>query len=301
MLILKSIVHETIWGGSKLTAYTESGCYKIGHLYGIFCNPEMSNEILNGPYRGQRLNDYFVKVKSKYGLEKYPYFPLIIALVDASDYLSIQVHPGDQDALVLSSDLVEGKNESWYFLEAPTQGFIYDGCCCNTMEELKDAINSDKMEMITDKLKVRQGDYVYIQAGTLHAMGKGALVYEIEENAGATYRFYDFNRIDTNGKKRALQIPEAFYSININNKSRVEQYGKVPIEERKYRTQLFDNIDLYQNKSGTLQALTVLDGEMILDGIKVTKGMTILLEPSDSISCCGINQFMIAEPKISEE
>lgn len=297
MLVLQTKVHETIWGGKKLTPYSNSNCEKIGHLYSINCNDHETNLILNGAYKGMTLNEYFSINKSKYGLEEYSYFPLVIALVEANDNLSIQVHPDDQTAPILDPDIRLGKNESWFFIDAPEKGFIYDGCLCTSMDELKANIAAGNMEAVTDRLPIKEGDYTYVVAGTLHAMTAGSLVYEIEENAGCTYRFYDFDRIDKDGKKRPLQIPEAFYSINLKNKSKIKHYGSEPIEERRYITQYYPCLTHYVNNSNTLQVLTVLKGECNVDNVKIIKGMSIILEPGEELTIVKPIEAMMAQPK----
>ena len=182
MIILKPEVHETIWGGKKLTPYSNSTCEKIGHLYSINCNEKETNMILNGPDAGKTLNAYFDENKARFGLEEYDYFPVIIALVEANDNLSIQVHPDDETAPILNPKIKRGKNESWFFIDAPTCGYIFDGCLCGSMDELKRSIAEGKMEAVTGHLEVKPHDYTYVVAGTLHAMTTGSLVYEIEEN-----------------------------------------------------------------------------------------------------------------------
>lgn len=297
MLIIKTEVHETIWGGKKLTPYSGTDCEKIGHLYSINCNKNETNTILNGEYKGKTLNDYFTKNKSRFSLDEYEYFPLVIALVEANDNLSIQVHPDDETAPVLNPEIKHGKNESWFFIDAPDTGSIFDGCLCKTPEELQKAIAKGEMETVTDKLPIKKGDYTYIVAGTLHALAKGSLVYEIEENAGCTYRFYDFDRIDKDGKKRPLQIPEAFYSIHLKNKSEIKHYSDTPIEERRYFTQYFPKISHYKNESKTLQVFTLLSGLYELDGFTITPGMSVILEPGEHIDIRNEVEVMVAQPK----
>ena len=144
---------------------------------------------------------------------------------------------------------------------------------------------------------MKPGDYVYVVAGTLHSMTRGSLVYEIEENAGCTYRFYDFDRIDRNGKKRPLHIPEAYFSIHLENKSIVKHYdGSNPMEERRYITRHFDQVSHYENDSNTLQVFTVLNGECELEGIHAVRGTSVILEPGDTIDVDPV-EVMIAQPK----
>ena len=281
MLVIKTIVHETIWGGEKLTPYSDTDNKKIGHLYSLVSNGEFESEILNGEYKGQLFRKYFDENKNRFGLSKYKEFPFLLALVDASDDLSLQVHPNDKTAKELeNADF--GKNESWYFIDAPKTGKIFDGCKAKTSEELKEKVAQNKYDDVIDYLEVKSGDYVYIEAGTMHAMAAGSLVYEIEENCNATYRVYDFDRIDKNGKKRPLQTENALKSIDVSLKSKAVPYVGEKVE-RFYSTQLFKNIEEYTNNSETLECLTVINGVSEIEGQKIQRGVTVVLEPNETV------------------
>lgn len=298
MLIIKTMVHETIWGGDRLTPYSGTDNKKIGHLYSLISNGELESEILNGRYKGQLFRKYFYENKEKFGLGKYKELPFLLALVDATDDLSLQVHPNDSVAKELeNADF--GKNESWYFLEVPKSGKIYDGCKAKTSEELREKVREGKYEDIIDYLPVEVGSYVYIEAGTMHAMAAGSLVYEIEENCDATYRVYDFDRIDKDGKKRLLQTENALKSIDVNLKSKAEKYDGEKVE-RLYSTQLFENEKEYTNKSKTLECLTILNGKSEVEGFIVKRGTTIILEPEETVKL-NSSDFIIARPLVKEE
>jgi len=298
MLIIKTMIHETIWGGEKLALYSGVDSKKIGHLYSLISNGELESEILNGKYKGQLFRKYFDENKNRFGLSKYKEFPFLLALVDATDDLSLQVHPNDKIAFELEgADF--GKNESWYFLEAPKNGKIFDGCKAKNSEELKEKVVAGQYDDVIDYLEVKPGDYVFIKAGTMHAMAAGSLVYEIEENCNATYRLYDFDRIDKNGKKRPLQTEAALKSIDVNLKSKVEKYDKEKIE-RLYSTKLIKNGKEYTNESKTLECLTILKGASELDGFKVQKGATVVLEPGEKVKL-DTSDFIVARPLINGE
>ena len=297
MLILKPIVHETIWGGNKLTPYSNSNNTKIGHLYSLISNGEFESEIMNGIYKGQLFKKYFDENKEKFGLKNYKDFPFLLALVDASQDLSLQVHPTDKIAKELEN-FEFGKNESWYFIETPKSGKIFDGCKVQTSEELIEKVKQNKYNDIIDYLEVKKGDYVYIQAGTMHAMSAGSLVYEIEENCNATYRVYDFDRTDKNGNKRQLHTDKALKAIDVTKKSKAEKYNKEK-KERFYSTQLFENKTEYKNKSKTIECLTILDGENKFENLKIQKGTTIVLEPNEFIKL-NKSDFVISRPLIKE-
>ena len=297
MLIIKTMVHETIWGGEKLTPYSGTDNKKIGHLYSLISNGELESEILNGKYAGQKFKKYFDENKDRFGLSKFKEFPFLLALVDATDDLSLQVHPNDEMAKKLeNADF--GKNESWYFLDAPKTGKIFDGCKAKTSEELREKVAQNKYDDVIDYLEVKSSDYVYIEAGTMHAMAAGSLVYEIEENCNATYRVYDFDRIDKDGKKRPLQTENALDSIDVSLKSKAVPFEGEKIE-RLYSTQLFKDVEEYTNNSNTLECLTVINGTSEIENFKIRRGVTIVLEPNETVTL-NKSEFVIARPLLQE-
>ena len=138
-------MHETIWGGRGLQKYVGEQAVKLGHLYMVNGHMGMSNKILNGSHKGRTLHDVFELQKHDWNMSGFEEFPLTIALVNASENLSIQVHPDDSLAERLENKRI-GKTESWFFLEAPVDGWIYDGCRCNSKKEVMVAVSQGRME-----------------------------------------------------------------------------------------------------------------------------------------------------------
>lgn len=297
MLILEPISHETIWGGKKLLEYApdKEKHEKLGHLYSLVSNGEFESKILNGKYKNQKFKQYFNENKAKFGLNKFKEFPFVIALVDPKEDLSIQVHPNDKCAQDIENREF-GKNESWYFIEAPTNRWLYNGCRVNTTKEIKQKISENKVEEdVIDHLQINEGDYVFVEQGTMHAATHGALFYEIEENCNLTYRFYDFERVDKNGNKRELHIEKALKAINPKLKSTTKRYNNSEIKERLYSTQLFENKSQYKNNSDTLECLTVLNGESEIENYIIQMGTTVILEPQEAIQL-NPSTFIISRP-----
>lgn len=295
MLILDTIIHETIWGGSKLASRMNRKGIKVGHLYSVFCRKGVSNLILNGRYRGNTLNDVFPFIKSEMGMGAYPFFPLTIALTEAGDDLSIQVHPDDKKALWVEG-AVRGKRESWYFIDPPTNGKIVNGCITTDINRIKSYVKDKEYGKIVDYLPVLKGDYVFVEPGTLHAISAGSLVYEIEEGADATYRFYDYDRFDSNGNKRKLNTEIAFECLKPRLKSNTRHYedGKF-IVEKTYSTMKLDKAHGYINASGRVQCLTIIDGIVVCDGIDVCNGMTVILWPGEKVANANIELAFVAQ------
>ena len=282
MLVLEPIVHETIWGGSRLTHLVSSGEKHIGHLYSVYARSEKSNKIMNGSNAGKMLQE----VK--------PNFPLTIALTEADKDLSLQVHPDDVAAQKLE-DLARGKRESWYFLDAPETGQLVNGCCLRDMEVINAHVADNDYEGVLDYLPVRVGDYVFVEPGTLHAISAGSLVYEIEQGADFTYRFYDYDRVDSNGQKRELHTEKALACLHPELKSVVRRYQEGnPIVEATYATQLHHDLQDYENKQNTEVCFTVIKGQGMADGVELRPGMTVILSPGERLAELGIQKAITA-------
>ncbi|MDE6139134.1 MAG: class I mannose-6-phosphate isomerase, partial [Candidatus Gastranaerophilales bacterium] len=287
-------------GGEKLVPFAPEKHLKLGHLYSLVSNGEFESRILNGQYKGKTFKEFFENNKAKFGLEKYTQFPFVIALVDPKEDLSIQVHPDDKCALEIENREF-GKNESWYFIEPPTNRWLYNGCKVNSTEEIKEKIENKRIEEdVIDHLQIEKGDYVFVEQGTIHAATHGALFYEIEENCNLTYRFYDFDRKDKNGNTRELHIEKALMAINPKLKSKTRKYNNEEIEERLYSTKLFENQSTYKNTSNTLECITILSGETNLEELCIKTGTTIILEPGETTNFDNKLTFITARPIIGE-
>ena len=137
---------------------------------------------------------------------------------------------------------------------------------------------------MADTLLVKVGDYVFVEPGTLHAITAGSLVYEIEEGADFTYRFYDYDRTDADGNKRELHIDKATSALDIDLKSQVRQYANgQEIHEKTYSTKLINATAAYTNESGTLECFTLVRGKLTCDGIEVAPGSTVILWPGETL------------------
>ena len=144
-----------------------------------------------------------------------PELPILIKLIDAKKDLSIQVHPDDNYASVNESSM--GKTEMWYVLDARENSSLIYGFRNNTTpQEVREAIKSDEIVNLLNRVPIHRNDLFYIEAGTVHAIGAGALVVEIQESSNITYRLYDYNRLDRNGNRRPLHIEKALEVANLN-------------------------------------------------------------------------------------
>lgn len=206
VLFLEPHFAERIWGGRELEKFNynvPSG--KIGEAWVIAAHNNGSSIIKSGELKGLSLKEAYEKVPTLFTEKKYDKYPLLVKILDASDDLSVQVHPEDEYAKINENGEL-GKTECWYVLDAKEGAELVYGHTAKTKEEFDDLVDAEKWNDLFIHEKVKKGDFFYIPAGTLHAIGSGILIYEVQQNSDTTYRVYDYDRIDKNGNKRELHI-----------------------------------------------------------------------------------------------
>lgn len=213
ILKLKPSCKDYLWGGTRLI--TEYGKdyegERLAETWELSCHPDGPSYIANGEYKGETLNEYILmegkKVSGTHS-RKYEQFPLLIKFIDAKDDLSIQVHPDDSYAL--EHERQYGKTEMWYILDCEEDAGLYYGFSREIgKEEFEERIKNKTLLEVLNKVTVQKGDVLFIEPGTIHAIGKGNLIAEIQQNSNVTYRVYDYGRKDANGKERDLHIEKA--------------------------------------------------------------------------------------------
>ena len=214
-LFLKSQMHDKIWGGTKLRAAfgydipTET----TGEYWAISAHPNGVSVIKNGIYEGEGLDQLYREHKELFGHPKSEVFPLLIKILDANDWLSVQVHPDDAFALAHEGEL--GKTECWYIIAADEGAEIIYGHNAKSKEELRQWIEEGRWDDLLTKIPVKAGDFFYVPSGTMHAIGKGILILETQQSSDTTYRVYDFNRRDAQGNLRKLHIDKSIDVLTI--------------------------------------------------------------------------------------
>ena len=214
-LFLKSQMHDKIWGGTKLR---EAFGYDIptettGEYWAISAHPNGVSLIKNGIYEGEGLDQLYREHKELFGHPKSEVFPLLIKILDANDWLSVQVHPDDAFALAHEGEL--GKTECWYIIAADEGAEIIYGHNAKSKEELRQWIEEGRWDDLLTKIPVKAGDFFYVPSGTMHAIGKGILILETQQSSDTTYRVYDFNRRDAQGNLRKLHIDKSIDVLTI--------------------------------------------------------------------------------------
>ena len=216
------ILKPIIWGGSDICAFKniEPKQNGIGESWEISGVKDNVSIISNGELAGKSLDEVLANEKSalvgKKVYEKFgDTFPLLIKFIDARDNLSIQVHPDDELAKKRHNSF--GKTEMWYVINAAPTAFLYAGFEKNIMpDEYAQTVENSTFIETLKKYDVKTGDVFYLPAGTIHAIGAGCFVVEIQQTSDISYRIYDYNRKDAQGNSRELHTELAKDSIDYN-------------------------------------------------------------------------------------
>lgn len=203
---LRPQYHARVWGGQHLKTVPE-GETPIGEAWAVFDG----NQVEGGPFEGRTVEDVLAElgdtflgrgVLGRFGGR----FPLLIKLLDCKEWLSVQVHPNDEQARKLVGEGEFGKTEAWHFLKTERGAKILAGVKEGTTPgALAGAIRGGTIMDVADEQAVKAGDTVFIAAGTLHALGPGTLLYEVQQSSDTTYRVYDWDRPESAGRKLHLE------------------------------------------------------------------------------------------------
>ena len=212
MVKLSPFVADNIWGGTRLI--TEYGIKTdkdpAAEAWVLSCHSAGPSTVEDGEFKGQTLEQVWENHKEICGTNgnKFEFFPILIKFIDAKNNLSIQVHPDNDYAMRVEGEY--GKTEAWYILDCDEGAELILGFNREvSVEEFKKAAQSEEMLNIVNKVKVKKGDLFFIESGTLHAICKGILLAEVQQNSNTTYRVYDYGRVGADGKPRALHIDKA--------------------------------------------------------------------------------------------
>ena len=210
---LKPVVKSYIWGGDYYQKFGKGNQPVISELWELSIRDGNSSVIAEGDNAGKDLKDVITKEDVGPVQNKFPYFPLLIKLLDAKSNLSVQVHPSDDYALVNENSF--GKSEMWHIIDADKDAGLYVGLKeDSSKEEIEKRLKDGTILEVLNFVKVKPGDTFMINPGTIHAIGAGVRLIEIQQNSDLTYRLYDYNRVDANGNPRELHIEKALKVID---------------------------------------------------------------------------------------
>lgn len=313
ILVLQADLHEKMWGGTALrdlygfdipSDHTGEDWVASGH-------PNGPTWIKNGRFKGKTLVEVWRQhpelFQNAHGVRP---FPLLVKILDAHENLSVQVHPGNAYAAKHAHEL--GKTESWYILAAKPDAEIYFGHHAQTRAEFSQMLEQRDWERLLRKVPVKAGDFFYVPAGTLHALGAGVVALEIQQSSDTTYRVYDFDRIDqTTGFHRKLDLLDAKAVTQVpfapvTPKQTTKQIGGATCTTL-VQAEYFNVQDYHLDGACTLapsdsyQIGVVVSGKVTIkskrDTYSFTPGMSfILLADGSDCMVTGTGEFVLATP-----
>lgn len=293
-LQFEPILKERIWGGTKLKTQLNKPIISniTGESWEISTVENDVSVVANGAFKGKSLNELInefpeavlgTKVYAQFGKQ----FPLLFKYLDAREDLSIQVHPNDELAKKRHNSF--GKTEMWYVMQADVDARLIVGFKeKSSPKEYIENLNKRTLLDILDTKKVKQGDIFMLDTGTIHAIGAGIVIAEIQQTSDITYRVYDFDRVDANGNARELHIDLALKALNYEKIEAQRFYSKTKNVSNetvncKYFTTNFIPLDGNIKVSKSNQSFTVymcVDGDFQLTvddkNYAYTKGDTVL-------------------------
>lgn len=289
-LLFEPILVERPWGGRGLEA--EFGKKlppgeKIGESWEIYSTSVISN----GALAGRTLRDALKKFGAALGPRDGDDFPLLVKLLDAHEWLSVQVHPNDEQALALEGQ-PRGKTECWYILYAePDAQIAYGASQAMSAEEYRAMVAAGRARESLTYVPVKAGDFVYVPATTPHAIGPGIMIYELQQSSDTTYRVYDWDRVGKDGKPRELHLEKAITVMNLQPPAEVKvnykghpMPGEIGWVDELIHGPYFalDRVRLFTPETvhrtgGTCQLLTVIEGEIAINDVAVGKGVSTLI------------------------
>lgn len=309
--LLKPAAKDYLWGGSRLNDDFAKGIdmSPLAETWECSTHPDGPSIIASGEYEGKELavalseNPQWLGTHPLATTEGKPELPILIKLIDAKKDLSVQVHPDDEYAKRVENSL--GKTEMWYVLDAkPDSSLVYGFNQDTEPDQVRNAIENGKLENLLNHVPIHKNDLFFIQAGTVHAIGAGALVAEIQENSNITYRLYDYDRVDKNGTKRPLHVDKALVVSDLRSSAKPRQPMRVlkykkgcaselltrckyfQVEQMLLNTETQRDLVEFKTDSNSFHALLCVDGCGVLfgDGIMLNffKGDCIFV-PADSI------------------
>lgn len=293
-LILKPIFKEKPWGGRRLETVLGKNLppdVLIGESWELTIRPEEKSIIANGPLAGKTV----FEACELYGISPFRdgRFPLLVKFIDAHDILSVQVHPDDRYVSLYEDTEDSGKNEMWHILLADPGSSIILGLKEGvTRKDLRKALKKKSLEDCLNKVPVKEGDTFFIPSGTVHAIGRGILLAEIQQNSDITYRLYDWERVDNEGNPRDLHIEKALDVIDFSFTDAKKAEAITIYEGENKKTVLVNcpyfvselmeiSEEIVQTVSYNFSIFSILDGKLTIGcsygEVNVKKGETVFL------------------------
>ena len=291
---LRPYIKEIVWGGNTLRNYgKEFSGSNIAECWELSLHKEGSSIIDSGENKGKLLSEVLTKQDLGEKCEKFPFFPCLIKLINADRELSVQVHPSDEYALKNENSF--GKTEMWYILEANKGAGIYLGFKRDvTKEEVKQKIEDNTLVDLLNFIEVKPGDCYFVKSGTVHAIGGGITLAEIQQNSNLTYRLYDWGKLGMDGKPRELHVDKALKVMNLK-KYEPTTFKRPLLGECEYFS-TFERLVSEKSKivanKAVFISLTFIEGSGKLNSITYKKGDTFFIPSGKVAEIVGTGKYL---------
>lgn len=291
---LKPALKSYLWGGTKLKAKwnKQTDNATLSESWELSFHPDGLAAVIGGKYDGKPLVE--VATRNDWGVNcrEFPFFPVLSKIIDSAQALSIQVHPSDEYALEHEGQF--GKTEMWYILEADEGAFLYLGLNRTvSAEEFAAAVDNNTVCSLLNRVPVKKGETYFIPSGTIHAIGAGITLYEVQQNSSLTYRVYDFDRTDANGNKRPLHVDKAKAVANLNAYEVPDPRRDTLLAKCRYFSAYRFADEREVGRDDSFVAVTVTDGSIELNGIALCKGETAFMSAGERARITGKGEYIL--------
>jgi mannose-6-phosphate isomerase len=297
------VLKNYIWGGSRLKKlYNRNSKENVAESWELSVHPDGESKIEGGAFNGKTLKEFIQYNKNCLGEAKE--LPILIKYIDAADNLSVQVHPDDEYSKIHEND--NGKTEMWYIISAKKGSGIYCGLNKDLHKtDFASLISENKIESALNFIEVKAGNCFLIEAGTLHAIGKGVIICEIQQSSNVTYRVYDYNRLGIDGKPRQLHIEKALEVsklIKYTDTTRTGKYIKFDGYKKRILTKckyfactevITKNYFEYKNEK-SFTALNIIKGSGKINNLTFSSGDTFFVPCGDKVKIEGRAKFILS-------
>jgi mannose-6-phosphate isomerase len=275
---LYPVCKDYLWGGTKLKEKygKKTELTPCAESWELSFHKDGETRLASGETLASKVTEKEIGTKAS----AFPFFPVLVKFIDAKADLSVQVHPSD--AYALEKENSYGKTETWYIVEAEEGAGIYLGFKRSvSKEEFVKAIEEKRLTDLLNFYEVKAGESYFIPSGTIHAIGKGCLICEIQQNSNLTYRVYDYGRKDKNGNERELHIEKALQVTDLNAFTPVNLPKNTVGDCEYFRAQKYEvNSPLKLRTDGAFHCVSCVHGTGKIDGQPIFCGDSFFV-PAD--------------------
>ena len=295
---LKPATHDNLWGGTKLKTEWGKECDTpiLAECWELSFHKNGPCLVDSGENKGKLLKDVASETDCGTLCKQFPFFPVLIKFINSAQDLSVQVHPSDDYALKNEGEF--GKTEIWYVLDAEPGAGLYVGLNKDySAEDLRAKLDNGTIMDALNFYTCKPGDLFIITSGTIHAIGKGMTVVEVQQNSDLTYRLYDYNRPGKDGKLRELHIDKAMKVVDLHKYQKPEPLDGALCKFKYFSCYECDskNMNFIDADENSFVSLTVIDGSGKVNELDCKKGDSFFVPASKKAILKGDFNFILTK------